>query len=363
MRKRIEYGILLCAMCLTLFFLIDQWRELHPFSRQVGLRYETGGLSVAQIEEHQKKEQEKKKSETDESAKAEEGIEITAWKMEKEQEVSWKETGRQTKGTVITVYGNMARVLPYSMEYGGFTFHEDTAGCVVSRGLAWKLFGAEDVVGNTVQYEGREFLIRGVLDMEDAVLAIYQTKKQEAMPYVEVWAQTEPPAARLEQIKSGLGIAGASYEFAGSFYCSIARILLSLPFWAAFCYFCSRFFQWCHRSERVPVGRYRKWYRIAGKVVMFLGIVIGMRLSISFTRDFIPVQWSDFSFWSEKWQEILEGIQGRGQFPGIYWEQEVIGRVKWIAGGVAALIVILVRSACIYKKKRVPNGTHGIDQI
>lgn len=345
MRKRIEYGILLCAMCLTLFFLINQWRGLHPFSRQIGLRYEEGTLSGEQIEQYNKGQIE--------NAKKTEGtqqIEITAWKMEKEQEISWKETGRQTKGTVITVYGNMARVLPFSMEYGGFTFHEDTAGCVVSRGLAWKLFGAEDVVGNTVQYKGREYLIRGVLDMEEPVLALYQTKKQEAMPYVEVWAQTESPVARLEQIKSGLGISGASYEFTGSFYCSIARILLSLPFWMAFCYLCRCFFRWCHRLEGASVKTYRRWYRIAGKAVMFLGIVIGMRLSISFTRDFIPAQWSDFSFWSEKWREIIEGIQGRGQFPGIYWEQEVIGRVKGIVGGVVALVVIFVRSACIHKR-------------
>ncbi len=337
MRKRIEYGILFCVMCLTLFFLIYQWRELHQFSKQIGLRYEAGTLSGEQIEQYNKGQIENAKK--TESTRQ---IEITAWKMEKEQEVSWKETGQQTKGTVITVYGDMARVLPFSMKYGGFTFHEDTAGCVVSRRLAWKLFGAEDVVGNAVQYEGREFLIRGVLDMEESVLAIYQTKKQEAMPYVEVWAEKESPAARLEQIKSGLGISGASYEFAGSFYCSIARILLSLPFWMVFFYLCRCFFQWCNKLEGAPAERYRRWYRIAGKVVMFLGIVIGIRLSISFTRDFIPVQWSDFSFWSEKWQEIIEGIQGRGQFPGIYWEQEVIGRVKWIAGGAAALIVIFV---------------------
>lgn len=342
MRKRLEYGILLCAMCLILFFLINQWKELHSFFRQVGLRYGAGTLSGEQIEQYNKRQIENAKK-----TESMQQIEVTAWKMEKEQEVSWNEAGRRTKGTVIMVYGNMAHVLPFSMKYGGFTFHEDSRGCVISRGLAWKLFGAEDVVGNVVQYEEREFLIRGVLDMEEPVLAIYQTKKQEAMPYVEVWAQAEPPAARLEQIKSSLGISGASYEFAGSFYCSIARILLSLPFWAAFCYFCSRFFQWCNRSEGVFVGRYRRWYRIVGKVVMFLGIVIGMRLSVSFTRDFIPVQWSDFSFWSEKWREILEAIQGRAQFPGIYWEQEVIGRVKGIAGGVVALIVIFVRMRCL----------------
>lgn len=346
MRKRIGYGIFVCMVCFLLFYLIYQWKELNWFNNQAGLRYEAGRLSGEQIEQYNKKQIENaKKTESTQQ------IEITAWKMEKEQEVSWKETGRQTKGTVITVYGNMARVLPFYMKYGGFTFPADTVGCVVSRGLAWNLFGAEEVVGNVVQYEGRKLQIRGVLDREESILAIYQTEKQETMPYVEVWTQKEPPAARLEQIESGLGISGASYEFVGSFYCSIARLLLSLPFWMIFFYLCRCFFQWCNISERASVGRYWKWCRIAGKVVMFLGIVMGIRLSISFTGDFIPVQWSDFSFWSGKWQEIVEGIRGRGQFPGIYWEQEVIGRMGKIAGGVLVLLVGIWKGKKLLVKK------------
>lgn len=333
MKKRIAYGIFICMICFSIFYLVYQWKELNRFANQAGLRYETGGLSQTQIEEYNKKRLE--------NAKTEEGtqqIEITAWKREKEQNVIWKDTGQQTKGTVITVYGNMARILPFSMKYGGYTFPADAAGCVVSSGLAWKLFGAEDVVGNVVQYGERKFQIHGVLDMEESVLAIYQTNRQEAMPYVEVWNPEEPPAPRLEQIESSIGMFGASYEFTGSFYCSIARILLSIPFWLIFYYLCRCFFRWCNISEEAGRGRYGKWCRIAGKVVMFLGIVIGIFFSISFTSDFIPVQWSDFSFWSEKWQGIAEGIQRRGEAPGIYWEQEVIGSVRRIAGGGLVLL-------------------------
>lgn len=343
MKKRIAYGIVICMICFSIFYLICQWKELNRFANQAGLRYETGSLSQAQIEEYNKKQVEE--------AENTQQIEITAWKQEKEQGIIWKETGKQTKGTIITIYGNMARVLPFSMKYGGFTFPEDTAGCVVSSGLAWELFGAEDVVGNVVQYGGRKFQIRGVLDMRESVLAIYQTNRQEVMPYVEVWNFEESPAPRLEQIESSLGVFGASYEFAGSFYCSIGRILLSLPFWLIFFYLCRCFFHWCNISEGACGERYRKWCCMAGKVVMFLGIGIGIFFSISFTSDFIPVQWSDFSFWSGKWQEIVEGIRGRGEFPGIYWEQEVIGRVGRIAGGVLVLLLEIWNGKKLLVKK------------
>lgn len=343
MKEKIGYGICVCIMCLVSFYLTYQWKELNRFSNQAGIRYDKGGLSGAQIEEYNKKQAEE--SEKTENA---EQVEVTAWSLEKEQYISWEETGQQAEGTVIRIYGNMTPILPFFMKYGGFTFHEDSSGCVISSGLAWKLFGAEDVVGNVVEYEEKRLEIRGVLNLDEPVLAMYQTKKQEVMPYVEVQTQEKPPAARMEQIKSSLGLFGEVYDFNGSFYCSIARILLSLPFWMVFFYLSRRFLKW---YKTLPESR-KKWCGAAGKTLILLGIAIGIRCSISFTSDFIPAQWSDFGFWSEKWREVIGGIRERSRCQGIYWEQEVIGRLARIAGGVAVSLAALGRLAYIYKRKQ-----------
>lgn len=328
MKKRIEYGILLCVACFGFFYILYQWKELNNFSKQSGLRYETAMLSGEQIEEYNKKQQENAEKQEDA-----EQVEFTAWKAEKDQEISQPEM-HQTKGNVIKVYGDMARVLPFSIKYGGFTFQEDTNGCVISSGLAWKLFGAEDVVGNVLQYCKEEYQVRGVLEEEEPILAVYQEKKEEAMPYVEVLTSEGAPASKMEKIKSSIGLFDEGYIFHGSFYCSIARILISIPFWVVFFYLCHCFFKWCKTSEL----KYAKWYKVAGKVVMMIGIAIGIRYSISFTSDFVPAQWSDFSFWSKKWQEIMDGIKGRSEFPGIYWEEEVVRRVLHIVAGVIGIL-------------------------
>lgn len=334
MIKKIGYGIFFCFLWGVFFFILFQWQELNRFYNQVGLRYREGALSVEQIEEYTFREKE-------------EQVEVTAWKMEKGESIIWEEAGRRAEGTVLKVYGNMVRVLPFSLKYGGFTFYGDTSGCIISSGLAWKLFGAENVTGNVIFYDEKEWQVRGILDMKEPVLALYQQEKQERMSYVELWTEEESPAPKLEQIKSSLGLFGESYIFTGSFYWSIGRILLHLPFWFIFFYICRTFGRWTGKIEKSS----RKWISIAGKILLSIVFIGGIYHTISFTEDFVPVQWSDFGFWKEKGDRILSGVYQRKQFPEIYWEQQVIIRVKKIAVGVVILIaqIFLIVNKKLFK--------------
>ena len=83
----------------------------------------------------------------------------------------------------LTVQGNKGSIEATAYGIGGqyFTFHplklvsgnyiseDDLArDCVVlTRGLAWALFGAVDVAGMTVSVGGKPYLVSGVVDMED----------------------------------------------------------------------------------------------------------------------------------------------------------------------------------------------------
>lgn len=334
MIKKISYGILFCFLCVIFFYIIFQWREINRFSNQAGLRYEGGALSVEQIEEYGAREKE-------------EQVEITAWKMEKGQSITWEETRQEAQGTVLKVYGNMARVLPFSMKYGSYTFYGDTSGCIISSGLAWKLFGAENVTKNVIFYDEEEWQVRGIINMKEPMLVLYQQEKEEKMPYVELWIEEESPAPKIEQIKSSLGLFSESYIFTGSFYSSIGRILLYLPFWFIFFYLCRTFGRWTGKIEKDR----RKWIQAVGKILLLIAFIGGIYHTISFTEDFIPVQWSDFGFWKEKGDRILSDIYQRKQFPEIYWEQQVIIRVKKIAVGVVILIaqIFLIVNKKLFK--------------
>ncbi len=105
---------------------------------------------------------------------------------------------------------------------------------MISAGLARELFGTDRAVGNVIRKSSRELVVRGVLDQEEPVLACFQTDREEPMPWVEIRARDQTPAAGPEQIAAGLGLFGEAYRFQGSFWCSVARLLISLPFWAVF---------------------------------------------------------------------------------------------------------------------------------
>lgn len=354
--KKIGYGLLLGILCTTFFHMQFQWQELNRFSNQAGLRYEEGGLSARQMEEYAAKEAEDAEETNltagqngiEELSDAEERAEITAWSMEKGQQIEWEDTGRQVEGTILKVYGNMARVLPFSMKSGGYTFNGDADGCVISSGLAWKLFGAEAVTGNVVSYDGKEWQIRGVFDREESVLALYQQDQRETMSYVELWSENDAPASKLAQIKSSLGLFGESYVFAGSFYCSIARILLSLPFWLMFFYLCKEFGKRIRKMEQ----RRKGWMRAAGSIFLLIIFIAGIYHTISFTADFIPVQWSDFGFWTEKGEEIIAGIRQRKQFPEIYWEEQVLVSVRKIAVDAVVMMFGISYGRRILQRKK-----------
>lgn len=322
MKTRIWCGIMISGLALTVLFTGCQWRKLLDFSNQVGIRCRASGLSTEQIEEYAKKEP---------------GLEITAWEMQKEQNICYPEMGRQTSGTVITLYGNMARVLPIPMKYGGFTFVGDISGCVISTGLARKLYGAEDVVGNQIIYEEKEWSVRGVVEEEEPVLALYQTDKQKKMPYVELWSQEELLTVKLEQTESGLGLFDVAYTFAGSFYSSIVRLMISIPVWVAFFFLYRSFFGWLGRQNK----KVEKWCSIVGKILFIVAIAVGVRCSISFTADFVPVQWSDFEFWQQKWQEVWQNIQA-GRVTVIAWEREVWIQLEKITAGVLGVMIELI---------------------
>lgn len=339
MIKKALYFISLSVLCMFLIYMIYQWKQLDNFSHQSGLRYGTGILSGMQIEEYYNKLQVNTKDVAQ--------VQVTSWKEEDGQKIYQPHIQKQAKAKVYKVCGNIAQVLPLTMKYGGYTFQEDRDGCVISSGLAWNLFGAQEVVGNMILYNEKEYQVRGVVDSQESILALYQANKEEMMPYVEIGCTDILSVVQIEEIKSSLGIWGEEYIFDGSFYCSVARILISLPFWMIFFMMSRYFFAWC----KVYGGKYTNLYKIMGTLLILTCTAIGVRNSIVFTRDFVPTQWSDFSFWSEKCKGIAEGIKRRREFPVIYWEKEVLERVGRVLGAALTSMMLIGTITHMYKQK------------
>lgn len=173
----------------------------------------------------------------------------------------------------------------------------------------------------------RKLVVRGVLEQKEPLLALFQKDPAELLPFVEIRTRGRSPAATLSRIVAGLGLFGEAYAFTGSFYVSLARLLISLPLWCLYFWLAGRFLKWCRR---------KRWLGLPGKGLFLLGLGAGLFLSLSFTSDFIPARWSDFSFWGRKLSELAGWAKARREFPEIYWEGEVIGCVRRIGAGALA---------------------------
>ena len=79
---------------------------------------------------------------------------------------------RGTKGTVnaktLAVGGDFFVFHPLSFEYGGGFLNDDSIprGVVLDRDLAWRVYGAENIIGMTVEISGEEFVIVGIAKRE-----------------------------------------------------------------------------------------------------------------------------------------------------------------------------------------------------
>ena len=69
--------------------------------------------------------------------------------------------------TAIRFNGEGSLCYPARFISGGYPGSEDTSGCATSTALAWQLFGSNDVVGQSLEWEGISLTVRGVFKEND----------------------------------------------------------------------------------------------------------------------------------------------------------------------------------------------------
>jgi len=94
-----------------------------------------------------------------------ETIPAVFYKKMEEQLISNISLGRSENAVVYKLVGESSLLFPDEP----LLRSTDTEGCLISRGLAWQMYGDLQVSGSTVQYDGQDFVIRGLLHRDDLV--------------------------------------------------------------------------------------------------------------------------------------------------------------------------------------------------
>ena len=104
-------------------------------------------------------------------------VPVVFYKVLKGQMLTNPEFGRSRSGTVYEIKGDSCLLFP-----DGFPLAlEDTGGCLLSKRLAYELFGDVRITGTTVSFGGREYMVRGILQSEEKVFVRLLTEKDAVM--------------------------------------------------------------------------------------------------------------------------------------------------------------------------------------
>lgn len=97
-----------------------------------------------------------------------EGARSWAYSYSTQQTLTVKGPKNSASAETIAAGGDFFVFHPMKIVYGSYFLNDDSnpMGIVIDRNLAWKLFGAENIVGMTVEIGGGEFVVTGVCEQE-----------------------------------------------------------------------------------------------------------------------------------------------------------------------------------------------------
>ena len=139
---------------------------------KISIRYEVPKLEVAKKERFiqqlnersivQKKEGEDNQNKESIKKLGQEDIRITYWNQQKDV-INAPSLNRSVEGTIITFHGRAEDIEALTYQTGNGMFLDERRGCLLNEKMAEGLFGSYQIYGQKIQWNGKEYWIRGVV--------------------------------------------------------------------------------------------------------------------------------------------------------------------------------------------------------
>ena len=175
-------------------------------------------------------------------------------------------------------------------------------GCFLDQKTAQSLFGTDDCHAQMIQMEGRKYSVLGTISMvQPTVLGTTEAADGAVLTRCILAAQAENGKEAASQFMIRWGLQGNTIDFY-ALWAATFNILLILPFLLVL-----RIVFYDIRKIRSSSFPGRIEYLL--KLVVLIGILIGLWKQIIILPDMIPVRWSDFSFWGRWWDRQWKNFQ------------------------------------------------------
>lgn len=328
--------LLIIGISLWIVAIINQ-ADLSDYHSSVSVRYKEPMLTAQMIDNITSAMIEKKDNNIPE---------ITLWQRDEDILIMNELTNTSVRIGLITVAGDMTKVYPGSMLYGGYLSIGDDMGCIVDRDTAYKLFGSENAVGLTISLDNKDYTVSGIMRGIGSNTMIIQEEKQvigkkEGINYscMELVFSDTDDAKRLAQSFIQTNALGTPTTYIdGYLYQRISYLLIHLPLWFS--------------AMLLIIYLVRKVNALKASRVLFVGGWLGIILICAiliritnvhfyFSSSMIPTRWSDFDFWGNQWR-LLVGSLGDGEGSILYYKDMMLRRrmVFVLSGVILAVLAV-----------------------
>lgn len=189
---------------------------------------------------------------------------------------------------------------------------DDRQGCLLDENAAYDLFGSTKVIGKSLTYHDRQFIVRGILtdtnrsEEQNGILAVQAlSKSSEVMDTVTISGPSQEEAlknARTFMTRNAVSGTLIRSDYLGTW----SKLLVNL---LPLCLLGGILIQGIRITR---VGRDYPVQLAAGVILIVLFVwgymwLFGIHPKLS--SDLIPPQWSDFDFWTQTFKQKNQEVQ------------------------------------------------------
>ena len=224
---------------------------------------------------------------------------FTGWYEKEKQSVLNNNLNRTIESNIMFICGNS-----YLIAEGPILFEDDIKGCLIDEETAYKLFGSYDVIGNTIIYDNREFIIRGIhRTMEDTIIMQAEIDSKDKIQGLLIDISNDG-IEKVKHISERYGI--KEYGVNSAVYYNLGKMCTSLlPLIILLIIICSALKKGIEIKDR-PVLFIFSIIMIVVWITIFFSIT---KYKISIPVDILPSKWSDFDYWKKFFQECMDKIK------------------------------------------------------
>ncbi|MGL6173463.1 MAG: hypothetical protein ACRC1P_02490 [Cellulosilyticaceae bacterium] len=328
------YAFVLFGILFVWSICLASAQKLENLKTSMELRYHEPTFTLEQLEKIQTEETNDEKRMT---------TNLVAWRQIPQIVASNKELEKSTKSAMIYVFGDLGSLISKNQVTGDLIYQGDDKGAIITKKVAYDLWGSLEVIGKTFYYEEQVYHVSGVLDEETPAIIVQLTKaNEEDMKLNQLRVQfidSENIERQLEIFRSRYGLAETT-----AINLSLMSIVLTqivyLPMWMAGIGGLIKLYKLCYAT-------YQYWVATIILMIITVGItalmVKFMTIQFNIPAYLIPNQWSDFEFWSELWKKMSTNhleIQSLPKYLPDLWRAQII-QTLLVTWGISSLGTIV----------------------